>query len=142
MSEQGEQSEQRVAAAVVVDNGRVLLVRRAVAEGDLDWQLPAGGVEDGETPEEAAARETFEETALSVDGTLLIGDRVHPETGRRVSYVICRLISGDARVTDTEELAEVAWVTHDELRAYVPYGLFEPVQKYLDEHLPRGEQSP
>jgi 8-oxo-dGTP diphosphatase len=128
--------QQGIAAAVVVDNGRVLLVRRAVVEGDLSWQFPAGGIEDAETPEEAAARETFEETGLSVDGTLLIGERVHPQTGRHIFYVVCRLISGDVSVVDAEELAEVAWTTRDELPSYVPSGLFEPVQRYLDEHLP------
>jgi 8-oxo-dGTP diphosphatase len=133
-----EQTEQQgITAAVVVDNGRVLLVRRTVEEGALSWQFPAGGIATDETPAEAAARETFEETGLNVDGTLLLGERIHPETNRHISYVVCRLISGDAHVEDTEELAEVAWVTRAELREYVPYGLFEPVQTYLDQHLPQ-----
>ena len=36
-----------IAAAVIVDDGRVLMVRRRVAEGDLSWQFPAGQVEPG-----------------------------------------------------------------------------------------------
>jgi 8-oxo-dGTP diphosphatase len=133
-----EQTEQQgIAAAVVVDNGRVLLVRRTVAEGALSWQFPAGGIATDETPAEAAARETFEETGLNVDGTLMLGERIHPATQRHISYVVCRLISGEAHVADAEEPAEVVWVTRAELREYVPYGLFEPVETYLDEHLPR-----
>ncbi|WP_042389686.1 NUDIX hydrolase [Streptacidiphilus melanogenes] len=128
---------QPVAAAVVVANGRVLLVRRAVPEGDLVWQLPAGKVEPGETVPEAAARETYEETGLSVDAQMLLGSRVHPATGRHMSYVVCALVTGVAHVADAEELAEVAWVAHDELPGYVPYGLFGPVQDYLDQHLPQ-----
>ncbi|WP_161791347.1 NUDIX hydrolase, partial [Streptacidiphilus jiangxiensis] len=34
-----------IAAAVVIDNGRVLMVRRAVAEAGLTWQFPAGAIE-------------------------------------------------------------------------------------------------
>jgi 8-oxo-dGTP diphosphatase len=54
-----------VAAAVVVADGRVLLIRRAVPEGELVWQLPAGKIEPGEDALAAAARETFEETGLT-----------------------------------------------------------------------------
>lgn len=39
---------------------------------------------------------------------------------------------GDLTDADTEELAEFAWVTHGEIVPYVPYGLFEPIQAYLD----------
>lgn len=136
MSEQATE-EQGIAAAVVVHNGKVLLVRRRVAEGDLTWQFPAGGIEAGEDALAAAARETSEETGLDVDGTLLLGERVHPQTGRHISYVVCALISGDAYAADDEELAEVAWVTRAELSGYVPSGLFGPVREYLEQHLPR-----
>lgn len=61
-----EVQQQPVAAAVVVHEGRVLLVRRRVAEGQLSWQFPAGKVERGETGEAAAVRETKEETGLHV----------------------------------------------------------------------------
>jgi 8-oxo-dGTP diphosphatase len=46
-----------IAAAVIVRDGRVLLVRRRVAESTLSWQLPAGKVEPGEAAQEAAVRE-------------------------------------------------------------------------------------
>ncbi|GGX40359.1 NUDIX hydrolase [Streptomyces noursei] len=121
-----------VAAAVIVRDGRVLLVRRAVEEGDLRWQFPAGKVEAGESPEQAAVRETLEETGLTVEAVKVLGDRVHPKTGRLMHYVACSPISGEAYVADEEELAEVAWVAHAEILDYVPYGLFEPVQEYLD----------
>jgi 8-oxo-dGTP pyrophosphatase MutT (NUDIX family) len=55
-----------VAAAVIVQNRRVLLVRRRVAESSLSWQFPAGKIRPGESAEDAAVRETLEETGLSV----------------------------------------------------------------------------
>ena len=50
-------SEAVIAAAVIVSKGTVLLIRRRTAEGQLSWQFPAGMVEPGETPADAAVRE-------------------------------------------------------------------------------------
>ncbi len=51
---------------------------------------------------------------------------------RLMSYTACEVVSGTAHVTDTEELAELAWVPHGEIPEYLPYGLFGPVQEYLN----------
>jgi 8-oxo-dGTP diphosphatase len=121
-----------ISAAIITSGDRVLMVRRRVKEGELSWQFPAGGIEPGETPEEAAVRETLEETGLKVEAERLIGQRVHPKTGREMSYTACRVIDGEAHVADEDELDAVAWITLAEIPEYVPYGLFEPVQEYLE----------
>lgn len=122
-----------VAAAVITHEGRVLLGRRSVEEGSLVWQFPAGEVEADEPTEDAAVRETAEETGLIVAPVETLGERVHPSTGRRMVYVACRVIAGEAEVS--EELAEIAWCGLDELPTYVPRGFFAPVQQHLDEVL-------
>lgn len=127
-----------IAAAIIVHQGRVLMVRRRVSEGRLSWQFPAGEVEPGESPQDAAVRETREETGLEVAAVRALGERVHPQTRRLMSYTACRVTGGSAHVADTEELAELAWCGHGELAGYVPYGLFAPVQEYLDAAL-RGQ---
>ncbi|MBB4925884.1 8-oxo-dGTP diphosphatase [Kitasatospora kifunensis] len=111
------------------------MVRRRVSEGQLSWQFPAGEIEPGEAPEEAAVRETVEETGLNVAAVKLLGERVHPKTGRLMSYTACEAVSGTATVVDTDELDALAWVTLTEIPQYVPYGLFEPVQAHLDASL-------
>ncbi|MEU7011404.1 NUDIX hydrolase [Streptomyces sp. NPDC046332] len=131
MTNQNTDERPGIAAAIVVNEGRVLMVRRRVSEGQLSWQFPAGEVEPGEAREDAAVRETQEETGLSVAALKLLGERVHPKTGRLMSYTACEVLSGTAHVADTEELAELAWVALGEIPQYVPYGLFEPVQDYL-----------
>jgi 8-oxo-dGTP diphosphatase len=54
------------AAVVVVQDEQVLLVKRKFAPHIGEWSLPAGFVEYNETPEEAAVRETTEETGITV----------------------------------------------------------------------------
>lgn len=121
-----------IAAAVIVKNGRVLLVRRRVREGSLSWQFPAGEVESGESGGQAAVRETREETGLTVVEAKVLGERVHPNTGRTMVYVACDVVEGEPTVVDDDELAELAWLERAQLSEYVPYGFYGPVQEYLD----------
>ena len=64
------------AGALVVHDNRVLLVRniRGVTKGR--YLLPAGRVNPNELPDQAAARETFEETSLRVESDGLMGVRI------------------------------------------------------------------
>ncbi|MCP3822609.1 NUDIX hydrolase [Streptomyces sp. A3M-1-3] len=132
MTQQNADERPGIAAAIVVHEGRVLMVRRRVSEGQLSWQFPAGEVEPSEAREDAAVRETKEETGLDVTAVKLLGERIHPATGRLMCYTACEIVGGSAYVADADELAELAWVTLAEMPQYVPYGLFEPVQQHLD----------
>lgn len=121
-----------IAAAIIVQDRRVLLVQRRVKEGSLSWQFPAGEVEAGESAGQAAVREAREETGLTVAETKLLGERVHPATGRTMIYVACDVVEGEARVVDDDELVAFAWSTRGQLAEYVPYGFFPAVQDYLN----------
>lgn len=63
-----------VVASVVVEDGSVLLCRRAIDPRRGFWTLPAGYLEHGETLEEGAAREAAEEAgaAIRIDGLLAL----------------------------------------------------------------------
>jgi 8-oxo-dGTP diphosphatase len=61
------------AATLVERDGRVLMVQRKYPPYVGGWTLPAGYIEWDETPEQAAVRETFEETGLHVVTTGLFG---------------------------------------------------------------------
>ncbi len=78
-------------------------------------------------------RETAEEVGLSVTESNVLGERIHPVTGRTIVYIACDYLAGDATVIDTSEIAELTWSPRTNLAEYVPLGFYAPVQNYLDE---------
>lgn len=101
--------------AVIVDAGRVLLVRRGTEPAKGRWSIPGGLVELGETLREAVVREVREETGLIVEpaGLVELLDRVYREGDRvRYHYVIadylCRVTDG--ALAAGSDADEVRWV--------------------------------
>ena len=76
----------------VVDDGRLLLVRRASRRGRGNWQIPGGFVEQDETMELAVVREVEEEAGVktTVKGVLGIRNR-YDEEGGNSTYVVMLL---------------------------------------------------
>ena len=129
---------QRAAARLLVLDpaDRLLLFRFAFTRGALagrtNWALPGGGIEPGETPEQAAIRELQEETGLVVDDVgAAVGERSYKmrlPSGEVVAghetYFLVRLavvaseISRDGWTKlETEIIAEHRWWTAADLKA-------------------------
>jgi 8-oxo-dGTP diphosphatase len=107
--------------AVVLREGRVLLVRRGVAPANGLWAIPGGALELGETLQEAAEREILEETGIIIragDPVFTCDALVRDDEGRlRFHYVIVDLaadyVSGEAMGGD--DALEARWVAPEEL---------------------------
>lgn len=99
-----------VAAAIVRDDDRVLLVRRA---DNGHWEPPGGVLELDETIEHGLAREIAEETGMSVEVDTLSG--VYKNMTRGIVSLVfrCRPTTGDLVVND--EVSDFRWATDDEL---------------------------
>jgi 8-oxo-dGTP diphosphatase len=109
--------------AIIIENDRVVLVRRAHPPLQGEWSIPGGVLEVGELVREAAVREAGEETGLTVEPGELLGvyDRVLRDAEKRVQYhyvlidFLCRRVAGD--IAAASDAAEVRWFRQGELAA-------------------------
>jgi len=107
--------------AVIIEDLRVVLVKRLHPPLQNKWSIPGGVLEVGELVREAAIREAREETGLVVEPSELLGvyDRVLRHVDERVQYhyvlidFLCRWVGGD--LLAASDAAEVRWFTREEL---------------------------
>ena len=102
----------RVAAAIIREAGRILLVQRptTAAMGGL-WEFPGGKLEPGETPEAALARELVEELDITVQvGPLYhTTDHTYPDGLHvQLAFYSCTIVAGHPRLLWGQALASVA----------------------------------
>ncbi|MFK7696104.1 NUDIX hydrolase [Paenibacillus sp. HJGM_3] len=101
-----------ISEAIVIQDNRVLMVKQRVKRGDVVWNFPGGGIEPGETPEEACIRELKEETGYTIRVLRLLQERVGKYT------YMAEIIGGELRcdpgVAGNEDLMGAAWVGLDE----------------------------
>ena len=109
------------AAGTVVrdpERGVLLLWRHRFITDTWGWEIPAGGIDPGETPEQAAARETLEETGWA-PGPMHPLARYQPTNGLSDQVFNLFVADGATRVgepADAGESERIEWVAVDELR--------------------------
>ncbi|RKT21150.1 ADP-ribose pyrophosphatase YjhB (NUDIX family) [Paraburkholderia sp. RAU2J] len=124
--------------AVIHDHeGRLLLQEKS---SDEAWSLPAGGIELGESPQEAIAREVMEETgyAIRIHGILgVFGGRAFRYTypnGDQVEYVAtlfqCKITGGSGIPTDTETKDTRYFKRHEMPELALPYSIDDLFLKF------------
>lgn len=119
----------------VTDDGRVILIRQFRASVDrLLWEIPAGGVDPGETPEQAAERECEEEIRLVPKRIERIRS-LYPAPGFCDEELIFFRVSDlhppapdSTRKPDDDEEIEAVAVTLDEARAMLARGEIEDLK--------------
>lgn len=117
----------RPAVGVVVTDparGVLLLWRHRFITDTWGWELPAGGVDAGEQPEDAARREVLEETGWR-PGPLRLLHRYHPSNGvseQRFDLFAAQGATHVGAPTDPSESSRVEWVAAGDVRRLVAGG--------------------
>jgi len=110
---------------VVVQNGRVVLVRRAKAPRKGEWSIPGGMLELGETLRDGVAREIEEETGLKVksEEVLDVFDSIVIDADGKTQYhyvlvdYLCSVAEGELRAAS--DVSEARWATLQEVLSLV-----------------------
>ncbi len=83
----------------VTDDGRLVLIRRAIPPGVGTWAQPGGFLEADETVIQGAVRETFEETRLVVEPTGIVGIYPQPRASVVIVAYLAAIVGGEMQVT-------------------------------------------
>jgi 8-oxo-dGTP diphosphatase len=126
--------------AVIVRDGRAVIVERSSEPLKGQWSIPGGALEIGETLRQCAAREALEETGLRVEAVdvLEVFDSIYPDPDGRTRYhyvlidFFCRILDGELRAGG--DAAQACWVSREELDSFA---ITETAQKVIRKALER-----
>ena len=136
----GLRASSRTASAVMMavdEKKRILLVRQyRLPAGKMLWELPAGKVDEGETPLQAAKRELIEETGYRARKWEKLSS-FYPSPGfvaeKMTIYLATELTAGKATPMDDERI-ETKWYTKKELQEMIRSGKIEDAKTLIGFH--------
>ncbi|HEY3298007.1 MAG TPA: NUDIX hydrolase [Armatimonadota bacterium] len=109
-------------AAIIVEDDKILLIRRGKEPSKGCWTVPGGSVEWGETLVAAVKREILEETGLEIDvvGEAGVFDLILEGTTGSWHYVIIDYfaVRTGGELCASSDAADVCWVSLDEIDDY------------------------
>jgi len=124
-------------AAIIVENGKMLLIKRGSEPAAGKWSIPGGVVELGETIKEALTREVMEECGLKIKILKLIDvvdNIIRDADGRiRFHYVILEFLARPLKgeIKASSDALEVKWVPIEEVEKY---NITNTLRKFLKKH--------
>lgn len=106
----------QVVAAVIKKQNKFLLGKRALSKKSAPgyWCPVSGGIEDGETEQEAVKREVFEEVNLVVEPTRKLSSFDTRDKSAVIHWWLVDIISGDP-ILKNDEHSELGWFSVSEM---------------------------
>ena len=108
------------AVSIVIFNEKneILMIReKRYTVHRLEWEIPAGRIEDGETKEEAARREAMEETGCTLKDLKFLGSQ-NPTNGMSdcTAHVFAAKVDSESSIKDVDEVAYKQWMSVSEVK--------------------------
>ena len=108
------------AVCIVIFNEKdeILMIReKRYTVGRLEWEIPAGRVEDGEAKEDAARREAMEETGCTLKDLKFLCSH-NPANGMsdQVCHVFAAKVKTESGIQDEDEVADKVWMPIEEVK--------------------------
>jgi len=126
--------------ALILQDGKLLLIRRGAQPGQGKWSIPGGLVELGENVQDAMVRETKEEVGLDVEAVKLMDvfDSVTLDEQGRIQYHFVvvnfhvRIVGGSLQTAS--DILEAGWVPVEEVEKY---NLTKSFRAFFEKHRDR-----
>ena len=105
---------------IIQNDGKILMIRNTY--GHKLWTFPGGGIDLGETTEQAVKREVMEEVGVEVNDLLRIGEFTTKAEYKRdvVTVFVARSKNGQFKI-DEKEILEAGWFSPDNLPTISEY---------------------
>lgn len=130
------------AAALCINEGRLLMVLQGKENEEKRWSVPSGGLEEGETLRECCKREVWEETGYEVE----VGKHLYTKWGiegsisTMIHYYDVQLLGGKATLQDPDQLIhKIEWMSVQELKN-LPLG-FPEDQSILEAYMSKKQNT-
>ena len=110
--------KEAVSVVIFNEKNEILMIReRRYTVGRLEWEIPAGKTEPGETMEEAARREAMEETGCTLKDLVFLCSQ-NPANGMSdaLCHVFAARVDTEGAIRDTEEVADKAWMPVEQVK--------------------------
>jgi len=108
--------------AAIIRDGKLLIQKRSqnARTEKGKWEIPGGGIEYGETQEQALKREVKEETCLEIEliELLNVSDHISRKDNQHwiAAVYVCKILSGEPQISEPHKCDDVKWFSIEEAK--------------------------